>query len=120
MNWAPAMRQGPSLAGITLVISLRDVAEVQRAELGPVELIDVFRNSAHAGQAVDAAIACRDALGIRGVWLQLGVSDDAAARRAKAAGLAFVQNRCIMVEYARCFGRAPRPLGEAEGLAAGA
>lgn len=99
---------GTTILGEPVRASLADVA----AEgVGPVELVDVFRNSAFAGEAVDQAIACKDALGIRGVWLQLGVGDDAAAGRAQAAGLAFVQNRCIMVEYARRFGHAARPSG---------
>lgn len=73
--------------------------------LGPVDIVDVFRNSAVAGEAVDAAIAEAERLSLRCVWLQLGVRDDVAMARATAAGLIAVQNRCILIEYARLVGR---------------
>jgi predicted CoA-binding protein len=60
-----------------------------------IDLVDIFRRSEEAGQHVDEAIR----LGARGVWLQEGVIDEAAARRALDAGLAVVMNRCILKEH---------------------
>ena len=70
----------------------------------PVQMVDVFRASAAAGAVVDEAIALKDRLGLHAVWLQLGVRDDGAAERARAAGLRVVMDRCVKIEYARLFG----------------
>ena len=80
---------GREVHGRTVLASL--------AEAGPLDLVDVFRRSDQAGQTVDEAIR----LGARSVWLQLGVVDDAAGARARAAGLRYVQDRCPAIEWPR-------------------
>ncbi|PZF80538.1 CoA-binding protein [Jiangella anatolica] len=65
---------------------------------GPVDVVDCFVNSRRVGEVVDDAIAEKERLGITAVWLQLGVIDEDAAERAKAAGLDVVMNTCPAIE----------------------
>lgn len=62
-----------------------------------IDLVDVFRRSDEAGQAVDEAIA----VGAKAVWLQEGVIDNSAAQRALDAGLMVVMDRCWLKDHAR-------------------
>lgn len=71
-------------------ISLASVAE-------KIDLVDIFRRSEEAGKAVDEAIAA----GAKAVWMQEGVIDEEAARRAEDAGLLVVMDRCWLKEFTR-------------------
>jgi len=70
------------------------------ADAGPVEVVDCFRRAEDIPPLVDEAIA----VGAKVLWMQLGVVDLDAARRAHEAGLAVVMDRCMKIEYARLFG----------------
>ena len=80
----------PEILGERCVASLSEIAE-------KVDMVDIFRRSALAGDAVDEAIKA----GAKFVWMQLGVIDAAAANRAEAAGIEVVMNRCPAIEIPR-------------------
>jgi predicted CoA-binding protein len=69
-----------------------------------MDVVDIFRKPEFIPAIVDAAIA----RGARAVWMQLGLAHNAAAEKARAAGLAVVMNRCIKVEHARLIAAHPR------------
>jgi predicted CoA-binding protein len=63
----------------------------------PVDVVDVFVNSALAGAVADEALA----IGARGVWFQLGVIDEGAQARVRTAGVSMVMDRCPAIEWPR-------------------
>jgi predicted CoA-binding protein len=84
---------GQKILGETAVAALDDLAE-------PPDMVQVFRRSEEAPGVVDDAIR----IGAKVVWMQLGVRHDEAAKRAEAAGLEVVMDRCPKIEYGRLFG----------------
>ena len=88
-----------------LATVLGEPAKAKLAEItGGVDLVNVFRASQHVPAHVDEILA----LSPRplAVWLQLGIRHDEAAARLAAAGIAVVQDRCLMVEHRRLLGGA--------------
>ena len=79
--------------GVAAVETLADVSQ-------PVEIVDVFRRAEDVPPVVDDAIAA----GAGVVWLQLGIVNEPAAEKARAAGISVIQDRCIKVEHARLLG----------------
>ncbi len=90
----------PGLAG-GAILGLEVYASLAEAP-GPIDMVDIFRNSDAAGAVVDEALAL-DPLP-RVIWMQLGVRNDAAAARAEAKGVKVVMNRCPKIEYGRLSG----------------
>ena len=84
---------GQEILGQTVYASLADLPQ-------KVDMVDIFRNSEAAGPVTDDAIKH----GAKILWMQLGVRNDAAARRAEDAGMTVVMNRCPKIEHSRLAG----------------
>jgi len=84
---------GKEILGETVAASLDEIQE-------PIDMVDIFRNSEAAGAVTDDAIKA----GAKIVWMQLGVRNDEAAKRAEDAGLRVVMDRCPKIEFARLNG----------------
>lgn len=86
----PVNPRGEAVHGQAAARSLADIGR-------PVDVVDIFRRASDAGFHVDEAVAAR----AKAVWMQLGVIDEAAARRAADAGLEVVMDRCPAIEWPR-------------------
>jgi predicted CoA-binding protein len=89
----------PGLEGQTLNGEkvYRSLADIPQSETGPVDMVDIFRNSAAAEAPALEAIA----IGAKTVWMQLDVIHEPAAAKARAAGLNVVMDRCPAIEIPR-------------------
>ncbi len=76
---------------------LGEVVRGSLAEVGPVDMVDIFRRAEEVGPVVEEAIAT----GASVIWMQLGIENPEAAARAEAAGMEVVMNRCPAIEIPR-------------------
>jgi uncharacterized protein len=88
---------GKEIQGRKVYASLRDVP-------APVDMVDIFRASDAAPGIVKEALAKKDRLGLKTIWMQLGVINEEAAEMARNAGLTVVMDRCPKIEYGRLSG----------------
>ncbi|PZX23486.1 conserved hypothetical protein, putative CoA-binding protein [Cupriavidus phytorum] len=93
---------GERILGQTCHATLREAADAATAAGAPIEWVDIFRRAEDTPGVVDEAVA----IGARGVWLQLGIINDEAVRRATDAGLLAVQDCCSKIELTRQLGGA--------------
>src|SRR5436309_3190296 len=92
-NVIPVNPREQEILGRRCYPSLRDIPE-------KVDLVDIFRDPSAVPPIVEEAIA----IGAKVIWMQLGVINQLAAQRARAAGLEVVMDACVKIEHARFFG----------------
>ena len=88
---------GKDILGRKVYASLHDVP-------APIGMVDIFRTSDAAPGIVKEALAEKDRLGIKTIWMQLGVINEEAATLAREAGLTVIMDRCPKIEYGRLSG----------------
>jgi uncharacterized protein len=88
---------GQQIMGQTVYAALKDVP-------APVDMVDIFRAADAAPGIVREALAEKERLGLKTVWMQLGVVSEEAAEMARGAGLQVVMDRCPKIEYGRLSG----------------
>jgi len=93
-------REGGQILGETAYASVTEAAAALAAQGAKIDMVDCFRKSEDIPPLAEEAIA----ISAQCLWLQLGVFNEDAVRRAESAGLRTVQNRCVKIEHARLFG----------------
>ena len=91
----PVHPRAEPVHGVTGYASLADIPDTA------IKVVDCFVNSTHVGAVVDDAIDQKERLGIEAIWMQLGVVDEAAAARAREAGIDVVMDTCPRIEWPR-------------------
>lgn len=86
---------GQDLLGRKVYATLADIP-------GPLDMVEIFRNSEAAGPITDEALALDPLPKV--IWMQLSVRNDEAAARAEAKGVTVIMNRCPKIEYGRLSG----------------
>ena len=90
----------PRYAGATILGKHVYASLIEAREAGEqIEIVDVFRRSEDTPPVAEEAIK----VGAKVVWLQLGIANREASEKVRNAGLEFVEDKCIKVEYARLF-----------------
>jgi predicted CoA-binding protein len=89
--------EGKQVLGQTAYAALKDVP-------APVDMVDIFRSSDAALGVVEEALAEKGRLGLKTIWMQLGVINEDAATKAREAGLTVIMDRCPKIEYGRFSG----------------
>ena len=88
---------GKKILGQEVYASLKEVP-------APVDMVDIFRTADVAPQIVREALAEKERLGIKVIWMQLGVINEEAAQMARDAGLTVIMDRCPKIEHGRFSG----------------
>lgn len=93
-------RESGEILGERCFASVTEAAAALAAQGQKIDMVDCFRKSEGIPPIADEAIA----IGAKCLWLQLGIFNEAAAQKARHAGLTVIEDRCVKIEHARLFG----------------
>ena len=96
----PVNPSAPEILGERSYASVTVAAAALKEQGLKIDMVDCFRKSADIPPIAEEAIA----IGARCLWMQIGVTDEASAAKARKAGLDVVMDRCVKIEHARLFG----------------
>ena len=88
---------GKEILGQTVYASLKDVP-------APVDMVDIFREAKYAPDIARETVAEKNRLGVKVLWMQLGVISEEAREIGEAAGLTVIMDRCPKIEHGRFSG----------------
>ena len=88
---------GKTILGQTVYASLKDVP-------APVDMVDIFREAKFAPAIARETVEEKDRLGVKVLWMQLGVVSEEAQKIAQDAGLTVIMDRCPKIEHGRFSG----------------
>ncbi len=95
---------GTQAFGATVHASLSDIPESE----GQVQMVDIFRRPDEAGHVVDEALEVLLDRGLETIWMQIGVVNEAAAKRAESKGVDVIMDLCPKMEHQRLWGELSR------------
>jgi predicted CoA-binding protein len=88
---------GKKILNETVFSSIAEIPE-------EIDMVDIFRASSQVGSITDEILNINIEKAMSVVWMQIGVRDDASAKRLENSGIAVVMDRCPKIEYDRIFG----------------
>ncbi len=95
----------PMIDSVFGLKSYKDLLEIPERIRNTIDIVDIFRKPEEVPLVVEQTIKLRQMSGKPSVvWMQLGIVNEAAAEKARNAGLVVIMDKCLMIEHRHCLG----------------